>query len=54
MTLYLVLLIGTIITAGVFVSKDAYGRGYEHGRNESEARRKHPSSRNVRVVTRDE
>ncbi len=52
MTLYLVLLIGTIITAGVFVSKDGYQRGYEHGRNESDARRKHPS--NVRVVARDE
>ena len=52
MTLYLALLIGTIITAGVFISKDNYQRGYEHGRNEAEARRKHPS--NVRVVTRDE
>lgn len=54
MTLYLVLLIATIITAGVFVSRDSYGRGYEHGRNEERARRKHPSSRNVRVVTRNE
>ena len=47
MTLYLVLLIGTIITAGVFVSRDSYERGYEHGRNEEKARRRHPI--NVRV-----
>lgn len=55
MTLYLLLLAGAIFTAGYFIRKDAYERGYEHGRNEQAARHVHPAGKhlsNVKVVRR--
>jgi len=48
MALYLALTIGTIIVAGLFIHRDAYERGREHGRNQERAQTRHPAS-NVRV-----
>ena len=45
MALYIALTIATIIVAGVFIHRDAYERGREHGRSEERARLRHPAGR---------
>ena len=53
MTLYILATIAALAAAGWFINRDAYERGYEHGRNEQQARQRHPAgSSNVKVVSK--